>query len=993
MFVSPVAKPKSSLTKSATTTVHRAERAVQQELVSPQTAGNLPTPSWSLSKISIFSSGENGAPAESPRRPTSRAASLIQTKLKVGGAHDPLEKEADHVADQMLNAATARGDSRSLPRISRVQDATVQKASRSQTSTGSKSAKSGAPALVHDVLNKPGQPLDAGTRDYFEPRIGHSLSSVRVHADEHAARSAQSIHAHAYTAGHDIVFGKAQFAPETIEGKRLLAHELTHVVQQARTSDGSEAPTANDVERNLSAPSSDLIQRDSSTPFVRAQDFVNQYRMLLVAKEYDTVARNLYVNFVFQGLDYHYVITVFKDISATDEDNIAALFTESLANNSLLDICAANPRGRTMLNVLYEAMITGDVSEFERKQAKLILDAKSQRMSPDDFLKSTKEDSKSRPTQVFPVRNMRVTPGYDDAPLEAELVAKNTKVRVKYPARIRGTKMFAADFRTLQGDPFSSEGVELPASQIVGIRDYETNGGEVAYVPALALIDYANRVKHSTLGTIAQVSIAAASVGLAGPGFAGEEAAEATVGETAAGAGAKKWASRLATADRVAGYVQVVSFFVNENRQFLIERFGWAGKLLVKASDVAESAVAIYGIGRLAHGGFQIVKDLRSASKACHEQAASMLDLSQEELQTLERIDRETDALIKEIESAKGPEAGSVAGGGPEAPRPVPAGDRAPATSTPKKTAAHEPAPQRPAPHQPSSPHGSGRTSRSAEFEARGPHPFGKKPAANENVVTLPPEGQAAERPLASTGTGDAVPAHIMEPHPALHTDQGAGTARMGSKSRPSKPSGGSPVKPKIKPKAEPAPKPAPKADEPTPAPAKTGGGSGGPGAGSKITHEDAARVKQLDEWVRKGVVRRGEVAKLRERLQSADEQTLEEARAEFDSNREQIESVNEQEPHGWEKQERLPKKENISTGTKSELEDSAWLKNRIKDEKARKEFMDWLKKGHKEGDTGPEIPQGQKVTESHEHYPPGAPQTEAKVREWEQTRSKRKDK
>jgi hypothetical protein len=184
-----------------------------------------------------------------------------------------------------------------------------------------------------------------------------------------------------------------------------------------------------------------------------------------------------------------------------------------------------------------------------------------------------------------------------------------------------------------------------------------------------------------------------------------------------------------------------------------------------------------------------------------------------------------------------------------------------------------------------------------------------------------------------------------------------------------------------------------PKGDEPTPAPAKTAGGGGGPSAGPKIAHEDAARVKQLDEWVRKGVVKRGEVAKLRERLQSADEQTLEEARAEFDANREQIESSTEQEPHGWEKHERLPKKEKMSTGTKSELEDSAWLKNRIKDEKARKEFMDWLKKGHKEGDTGPEIPQGQKVTESHEHYPPGAPQTEAKVREWEQTRSKKKNK
>ncbi len=89
-----------------------------------------------------------------------------------------------------------------------------------------------APPIVHDVLRSPGQPLDEQTRSFFEPRFGHDFSRVRVHNDARAAESARSVKALAYTTGHDLVFGAGQFAPGTTAGQRLLAHELTHVVQQ-----------------------------------------------------------------------------------------------------------------------------------------------------------------------------------------------------------------------------------------------------------------------------------------------------------------------------------------------------------------------------------------------------------------------------------------------------------------------------------------------------------------------------------------------------------------------------------------------------------------------------------------------------------------------------------------------------------------------------------------------------------------------------------------
>lgn len=89
-----------------------------------------------------------------------------------------------------------------------------------------------APPIVHDVLRSPGQSLDAATRAFFEPRFGYDFSKVRIHADEKAAQSARAIEASAYAVGEHITFASGRYAPGTAEGSRLLAHELTHVVQQ-----------------------------------------------------------------------------------------------------------------------------------------------------------------------------------------------------------------------------------------------------------------------------------------------------------------------------------------------------------------------------------------------------------------------------------------------------------------------------------------------------------------------------------------------------------------------------------------------------------------------------------------------------------------------------------------------------------------------------------------------------------------------------------------
>ena len=96
---------------------------------------------------------------------------------------------------------------------------------------GEKDSERAAP-VVQDVLRSPGQPLASETRNFMESRFGHDFGKVRIHADSKSAASALSVRADAYTVGQDVVFGDGKYSPHSTDGQRLLAHELTHVIQQ-----------------------------------------------------------------------------------------------------------------------------------------------------------------------------------------------------------------------------------------------------------------------------------------------------------------------------------------------------------------------------------------------------------------------------------------------------------------------------------------------------------------------------------------------------------------------------------------------------------------------------------------------------------------------------------------------------------------------------------------------------------------------------------------
>src|SRR5439155_8647179 len=142
-------------------------------------------------------------------------------------------------------------------------------------------ADSGNP-VSSDVIpsDSPGHPLDHGTRNFMESRFGTDFSDVRVHTDSRAAESADALAANAYTTGRDIYFAAGKYAPSSDSGRRLLAHEVAHVVQQrsgkepsiaTKSSGGVKIGTPDDILETEAHAAEDFISRPTSKVTDREQ--------------------------------------------------------------------------------------------------------------------------------------------------------------------------------------------------------------------------------------------------------------------------------------------------------------------------------------------------------------------------------------------------------------------------------------------------------------------------------------------------------------------------------------------------------------------------------------------------------------------------------------------------------------------------------------------------------------------------------------------------
>jgi hypothetical protein len=180
----------------------------------------------------------------------------LQRKLRINAPGDAYEQEADRVAEQVV-ANPAHLDASSTP-------------PRIQRHAGQPSGQmSAAPAGVDGALVSPGRPLDPALRQRMELRFGHDFSRVRVHVGPAAEQSARELDANAYTLGHDVVFGASQFEPQTHQGQRLIAHELTHVVQQSGSAGTSLGQTPALIQREPAKKTLKSAKVDATDPVAK----------------------------------------------------------------------------------------------------------------------------------------------------------------------------------------------------------------------------------------------------------------------------------------------------------------------------------------------------------------------------------------------------------------------------------------------------------------------------------------------------------------------------------------------------------------------------------------------------------------------------------------------------------------------------------------------------------------------------------------------------
>lgn len=179
--------------------------------------------------------------ASAPVAKTKAAA----TSLRIGEANDSFEREADRVADAVMGGGkqdwSLTGMSTGAPIQRKCEcggsaggqcEECKKKESTLQRRAAGNAALSYAPHSVHEALSSSGHPLDTAARAFMEPRFGHDFGKVRIHADANAAASARDVQALAYTVGDHIAFAGGQYRPGEHEGRKLLAHELAHTIQQ-----------------------------------------------------------------------------------------------------------------------------------------------------------------------------------------------------------------------------------------------------------------------------------------------------------------------------------------------------------------------------------------------------------------------------------------------------------------------------------------------------------------------------------------------------------------------------------------------------------------------------------------------------------------------------------------------------------------------------------------------------------------------------------------
>jgi hypothetical protein len=272
----------------------------------------------------------------------------IQAKLKVGPPGDIYEQEADHMADAVMRMPEPVVQRQSeeeeeliqtkpiaeqiSPLVQRQVDEEEEEEEEEEETLQAKEVPGRTHEVNHDLesriqtLKGGGQPLPESVRAFFEPRFGRDFCQVRVHTDTQASGTAQDINARAFTVGRDIMFGAGQYSLERVEGKRLLAHELTHVVQQVgRSAPGPMIQTGLTFNES-DDPSRELVHgiQGATERLQRVNDEESDEEPASTSEETATAAPGLPPE---AARRLHYARTVLNRVQPLEESDEATLAT------------------------------------------------------------------------------------------------------------------------------------------------------------------------------------------------------------------------------------------------------------------------------------------------------------------------------------------------------------------------------------------------------------------------------------------------------------------------------------------------------------------------------------------------------------------------------------------------------------------------------------------------------------------------------------------
>jgi hypothetical protein len=342
-------------------------------------------------------------------------------------------------------------------------------------------------------------------------------------------------------------------------------------------------------------------------------------RLLVLAGRYHEVQ---------QGLD-----AVFDP---TNRDDITVELVTYL-DDATLATMGGSPPGRDLLERLYDELTAGKVGADEQAQAKRIQTARTAAVTPEMYQKAIA----SATLLVFPYRKGGFSAS---AAIPWASFVGDGQIFVRMNMNVRTNPAFDQDTRTLPLEAFTAKGMVLPADQFVRVRFYD-EGGRIEYVPALRLVALKNEGVTHTFEKIGEVA------GLALGGVGG--------GAEAIGLGAKV----LLWADRAAVVLGVLGSVVSENRGWFIKRFGESGRRFVDAVELVNSAVAIFGLIRVAMSLPKLVGGLRDGLGGLRKSAtATERNLTAEERAILEQSTSDAEDLARQLENIQ--DAGAQSKGG-----------------------------------------------------------------------------------------------------------------------------------------------------------------------------------------------------------------------------------------------------------------------------------------------------------------------------------------